>query len=70
MKTTLNFKTTIACNGCLTTVTPFLNKVERVEEWKVDITNPDKVLTVQGEGVTEEQITAAVTAAGFKAERL
>lgn len=62
------FKTTINCGGCINAVTPFLNKVEGIEEWSVDTDNPDKVLTVSSSGASEEEIVATVEQAGFKAE--
>lgn len=70
MKAPIQFKTNIQCSGCLATVTPFLNNVSSIKEWKVDINNPDKVLTVIGEEITDEQVSAAVKAAGFHVERL
>ena len=58
------FKTNINCNGCVATVTPYLNKLSDTE-WEVDTNNPDKVLTVNGE-VDEVQIIKAVKEAGFE----
>ena len=66
----LQFKTNIKCGGCLAQVTPHLNAVEGIQNWEVDIKNPSKVLTVQTEEVTFEQVQRAVNAAGFKAEAL
>ncbi len=66
----LQFKTNIKCGGCLATVTPHLNALEGIQNWEVDITNPDKILTVQTEEVSFEEIKQAVNAAGFKAESL
>jgi copper chaperone len=63
---TLQFKTNINCGGCIAKVTPFLNKEKGVKEWKVDTTNPDKILTVEKEGVSESEIIATVKKAGFK----
>ena len=65
---TLKFKTSINCGGCIKAVTPFLNEEKNIEEWDVDINNPDKILTVKGDDVTEEQVVKAVNKAGFKAE--
>jgi copper chaperone len=58
------FKTNINCNGCIATVTPYLNKLENVK-WEVDTNNPDKVLTVTGE-IGQEQIIMTVQEAGFE----
>lgn len=62
---TLKFKTNINCNNCVAAVTPFLNKVEGIE-WKVDTANPDKILTVETENATEEEIIRAVKKAGYE----
>lgn len=61
----LQFKTNINCNNCVRAVTGFLDEVPGVKEWGVDTDNPDKILTVKGENVTEEQIVEAVEDAGF-----
>ncbi|WP_445735128.1 heavy-metal-associated domain-containing protein [Mariniflexile sp.] len=65
---TLKFKTNINCGGCVSKVTPFLNKQEGVESWEVDTANPDKILTIKSDGATEEAIKATLQKIGFKAE--
>jgi copper chaperone len=65
---TLKFKTNINCGGCVSKVTPFLNKQDGVENWEVDTTNPDKILTIESEGATEEDVIATLQKIGFKAE--
>ena len=62
------FKTNINCGGCAASVKPHLDNAEGVGEWNVDTANKDKILTVQSEGVTEEQVLDIVKKAGFKAE--
>ncbi|MFA7687333.1 MAG: heavy-metal-associated domain-containing protein [Moheibacter sp.] len=64
---TFKFKTNINCNGCVAGVTPFLNKVEGID-WKVEIENPDKILTVETQNAQEEEIVKAVRKAGFEIE--
>ncbi|MCB0624242.1 MAG: heavy-metal-associated domain-containing protein [Saprospiraceae bacterium] len=64
----LVFKTNINCNNCIRSVTGFLNEVGSIEKWEVDIENPDKLLTVQGEQVTLEEVVNAVEEAGFDIE--
>lgn len=66
----LKFKTNINCGGCVAGVTPQLDKLEGVSSWKVDIENPEKILTIEGKGFTENQVIAAVEKAGFKIEAL
>ena len=67
---TIKLKTNIKCGGCIATVTPFLNQSAGEGNWQVDTQNPDKILTVQANGVTAEAVKAAVTQAGYKAEVL
>jgi copper chaperone len=66
----LKFKTNINCNGCIATVTPFLNSESAIQNWQVDIQNPNKILTVEGEQITNEMILAKVKEAGFKIEEI
>lgn len=65
---TLKFKTNINCGGCISKVTPFLDKQEGIESWEVDTTNPDKILTIESDGATEEDVKATLQKVGFKAE--
>jgi copper chaperone CopZ len=64
---TIELKTNIMCSSCIAKVTPDLNEVAGETNWKVDIQNPNKTLTVNGGGITEEEIIHAVEKAGFKA---
>lgn len=62
---TLKFKTNIKCAGCIAAVTPHLNSAETVEKWEVDIANSDKILTVQGEDLSEKEVIEKVRKAGY-----
>lgn len=62
------FKTNINCNNCLNTVTPFLNQEMDIEEWKVDLEHPDRILSARLDGDDGEAVIQAVEKAGFKAE--
>ena len=64
----LKFKTNIKCGGCIATVTPFLNKEESIQNWQVDTSSADKVLTVSGHDVDPQKVKTLVEKAGFKAE--
>lgn len=66
---TLKFKTTIKCNGCINAVTPFLEKSNNISDWSVDLENPDRVLTVETEGDSEE-VKDLLKEAGYKAEMI
>jgi len=67
---TLKFKTNIKCNNCITTVTPYLNDNEKIKEWKVDLKNPERILTITGEEITAELVKSILSKAGYKAEEI
>jgi copper chaperone len=67
---TLQFKTTIKCAGCLEKVTPFLNERLTPEEWNVDILTPAKILTVNSDKMTAEEVEQKVKQAGFQIEQI
>lgn len=66
----LTFTSNIACNGCLSKVKPFLDELEGVVKWEVDIENPQKILTVQSSEISADQIQEAVIKAGYQLEDL
>lgn len=65
---TLKFETNINCGGCKSKVAPFLDGAEGVCHWDVDLTDSKKILSVQSEGITEEEVAELVAKVGFKAE--
>ncbi len=65
---TLRFKTNINCTNCLAKVTPFLDRKEGIQSWKVDIDNPDKILTVETDQLEREDILKTIKRTGFDAE--
>jgi copper chaperone len=67
---TIVFKTNMKCSGCIEKLTPALNELAGKDHWIVDLTNPDKTLTVSAAGVQAKDIQSAMEKAGFKAERL
>ena len=66
----LTFTSNIACNGCVSKVKPFLDELEGVTKWKVDIENPQKILSVQSNELSADQIQEAVIKAGYQLEDL
>jgi len=64
------FKTNINCGSCIRSVTGFIEEVPGLQEWTVDTDNPDKILTVKGDNLTEAAVIEAVEDAGFDIERL
>lgn len=66
----IKFKTNINCDACLSKVTPVLNANEEVENWEVDLTDPDRTLTVSAAELDEEELVHSLKKVGYKAERV
>jgi copper chaperone len=66
----MQFKTNINCGGCITAVKPYLDKVEGMDYWEVDVNNKDKVLTIHSNGITAQEVISIVQKAGFTIEAL
>ncbi len=62
------FKTNINCGSCVAAVTPILNGSEQIKSWQVDTANPNKLLSVETEELSEDQVESLISKAGFKAE--
>lgn len=65
---TYKYKTNINCGGCVNAVTPHLNKIKGIKNWKVDTDNPEKILTVEAETANTSDVENAVRTAGFEIE--
>ena len=61
----IQVKTSAKCAGCVAKINTFLTP----EQWSIDLSSPDKLLTVKAD-VPAEKVVEAVRAAGFKAELL
>jgi hypothetical protein len=59
------YKTDLRCGACVESVRPLLDAAPDVARWSADVSNPDKVLTVEGEGVTAERVDALIRPAGY-----
>lgn len=66
----LKFKTNVNCNHCISKITPLMNDEMKITEWVVDTANPDKVLVVKGEYITEQLIIDTLAKAGYVAEAI
>lgn len=66
----LQFRTNIKCSGCIATVTPFLNKTVGEKNWEVDVTKPEKLLTIRpdSDAVTTNDVITALKEAGYTSE--
>lgn len=66
---TYRFKTNINCNGCINTVKPALDN-DKIAEWEVDITNPDKILKVITNSYSAEDIVSLLKEKGYTAQSI
>lgn len=64
---TLKFKTNIKCGACVATVTPHLTGAEGIENWQVDLQDPNRTLTVTTDKNAAE-VAELVKKAGYQAE--
>lgn len=68
--TSNQFKTNLNCSNCVGKVTADLNAAVGEGQWTVDTTVSDKILTVQNDTVSAEEIVNIIKKKGFKAESL
>jgi hypothetical protein len=64
--TVQKYRTNLNCGGCVAAVKPHLDGDPAIRHWAVDTADPNKVLTVEGEGVSEEVVERHVADDGFK----
>ncbi|MCP9613090.1 heavy-metal-associated domain-containing protein [Coprobacter tertius] len=69
MKTTSKFKTNAKCGGCVQKIGEKLNNEPEVENWSIDLENPDKTLLITS-GLPDAVVVRLVNEAGFKAEKM
>jgi copper chaperone len=62
------FKSTINCGNCKASVAPHLDGEESITSWSVDLEHPDRLLTVETDGLDDEQVIRLVRGAGYKLE--
>lgn len=62
------FKTNINCGNCLAKVTPMLNSESKINSWSVDLESDDRILTVESEDITPDEVFKTVLRAGFIAK--
>ena len=58
------------CGSCIAKVTPYLEANNEIKHWEVDTQNPNKILTVETDNLSDETVREIVRQAGYKAEKL
>ena len=64
----LKFRTNVNCGHCIAKITPFMDEVKSISEWKVDTDSSDKILTVKCEDGTGKVVIETLGKAGYTAE--
>lgn len=57
---TLRFKTNLKCAGCMYAIKPYMDNIEGIQAWDVDLNSPDKIVEVKTETADPEQIRKAI----------
>lgn len=65
---TLKFKTNLKCAGCMYAIKPHIEKIKGIKSWDVDLEDPDKTVTVEGDKISPKKIKKAIEKAGYNAE--
>ena len=68
MKTS-KIKTSAKCGGCVAKIGEMLDKVVARDQWNIDLSTPDRVLTITSD-LSDDRVIELVKEAGFKAEKL
>jgi len=56
--------------ACIKSVTLFLNELENIDSWKVDLENTAKILEVNLDDENDEIVSETVKKAGFEIEKI
>jgi hypothetical protein len=62
---TLKLKTDLRCGACVQGITPLLDAEPGIRTWSANVTSPDKILTVEGEGITTARINTLINEKGY-----
>ncbi len=64
----LKFKTNLNCGGCVSKVKTDLDQAEGISKWTVNTDSPEKTLTIESNGISNEEIIQLLKNKGFSAE--
>ena len=71
---TIKFKTNLKCDGCINAIKPGMDTITGIKSWEVFLDVQDKILEVDYDDSSEEEIINtvqnAVTKAGYDIEKL
>ena len=64
--TTVKVKTNLRCGACVKSIRPLFDAEPGVERWSADVSTPDKVLTVEGSGVSAARVGELLGRKGYQ----
>lgn len=62
------FKTNLSCNHCVNKITPYINSLNWVKHWEVDLKSSNRLLTIIADEIKTEDVVKALNEAGYNAE--
>lgn len=57
---TLRFKTNLKCAGCMHAIKPYMDEIEGIQSWDVDLNSPNKIVEVVTTSADPEEIRKAI----------
>ena len=64
--TTLKVKTNLRCGACVQSIRPLFDAEPGVKHWAADVSVPDKVLTIEGDGVSVATVGGLLRQKGYR----
>lgn len=65
---TMIFRTNAKCEGCLARIEKTLQGKINREEWNLDLSDPNRTLTVISDKLTDKEIMGLISKAGYLIE--
>ena len=63
---TIRLKTDLRCAACVASIKPLLDGDVGIGNWSADTSTPDKLLTVEGDGITAARVGELIARKGYK----
>lgn len=67
---TLKFKTSLKCSGCVSAITPAMDEIEGITSWNAELASLPIILTVEADNDVEQAVIAGVSKSGYSIEKI
>lgn len=67
---TMNFETNLKCDDCITKVTPMLDQLVGAGNWKVELSDPRRILRVALVDVHPKEIERGLASLGYEVKEV